>query len=307
MQQLKPARLPTRKSLQYENCRILGPDGKPLATCGIKKVRWYLDRQLAEVVEEAPHIAIKLKFTPRGSGHADDQYYLSDKDNRCVVCGQEGEYLRHSIVPHCYRQHFPPAMKSHLSHDVVLLCVGCHQICNMLDQRKMAELGQRYGAPLEDEARRFKVDRQLAQVRSAGKALASRSAAGKIPAARVQQLRQVILCHFGVTEWRAELANLALAVEPKRQDESWESHASVVVAAIVSGGRQQQQQQQQAAGADQQQQDVQMDAALGEFIRDWRRHFLAAMQPKFLPPFWSVDARVKNSSGTDMPPPCPKP
>jgi hypothetical protein len=38
MQQLKPARLPTRKSAQYENCRILAPDGRPLATCGIKKV-----------------------------------------------------------------------------------------------------------------------------------------------------------------------------------------------------------------------------------------------------------------------------
>jgi hypothetical protein len=37
MQQLKPARLPTRKSLQYENCRILAPDGRALATCGIKK------------------------------------------------------------------------------------------------------------------------------------------------------------------------------------------------------------------------------------------------------------------------------
>lgn len=30
------AGLPTRKSLQYEN--FLGPDGKALATCGIKKV-----------------------------------------------------------------------------------------------------------------------------------------------------------------------------------------------------------------------------------------------------------------------------
>jgi hypothetical protein len=37
LQQLKPARLPTRKSLQYENCRILAPDGRALAMCGIKK------------------------------------------------------------------------------------------------------------------------------------------------------------------------------------------------------------------------------------------------------------------------------
>jgi hypothetical protein len=37
------------------------------------------------------------------SGHADDAYYLSDKANQCVVCGHTGDYLRHSIVPHCYR------------------------------------------------------------------------------------------------------------------------------------------------------------------------------------------------------------
>jgi hypothetical protein len=36
------------------------------------------------------------------------------------------------------------------------------------------------------------------QVRSAGKALLSRSAAGKIPPSRLQQLRQVILSHFDV-------------------------------------------------------------------------------------------------------------
>jgi hypothetical protein len=35
---LKPARLPTRKALQYENCRILSPEGVGLATCGLKKV-----------------------------------------------------------------------------------------------------------------------------------------------------------------------------------------------------------------------------------------------------------------------------
>lgn len=44
------------------------------------------------------------------------------------MCGSEGEYLRHSVVPHCYRQHFPPAMKSHLSHDIVLMCQACHKV-----------------------------------------------------------------------------------------------------------------------------------------------------------------------------------
>ena len=51
-----------------------------------------------------------------------------DKENRCCVCGSAGEYLRHSVVPHCYRQYFPAPMKSHLSHDIVLMCQACHKV-----------------------------------------------------------------------------------------------------------------------------------------------------------------------------------
>jgi len=65
LNKLKPARLPTRKCLQYENCRILSPEGVGLATCGLKKVRWYLERDLAELVSEDPAV-IRLKFTPKG-------------------------------------------------------------------------------------------------------------------------------------------------------------------------------------------------------------------------------------------------
>jgi hypothetical protein len=38
------------------------------------------------------------------------------------------------------------------------------------------------------------------------------------------------------------------------------------------------------------------ESALEEFVKGWRRHFLETMQPQYLPPFWSVDSRVKNSS-----------
>lgn len=50
---------------QYENCRIVSPEGVGLATCGLKKVRWYLDRDLAELVSQDPPV-IRLKFTPKG-------------------------------------------------------------------------------------------------------------------------------------------------------------------------------------------------------------------------------------------------
>jgi hypothetical protein len=39
-------------------------------------------------------------------------------------------------------------------------------------------------------------------------------------------------------------------------------------------------------------------ADIEAFVRGWRAHFLAAMRPRFLPPHWSVDARVANSSHT---------
>jgi hypothetical protein len=43
----------------------------------------------------------------------------------------------HSVVPPCYRQHFPDAMKSHLSHDIVLLCVPCKQTVNTAVHARM--------------------------------------------------------------------------------------------------------------------------------------------------------------------------
>lgn len=31
------------------------------------------------------------------------------------------------MIPGCYRRHFPEALKSHRSHDIVLLCLSCHE------------------------------------------------------------------------------------------------------------------------------------------------------------------------------------
>ena len=51
------------------------PDDAVLCTCSAKKVRWYVERELADVVQEEP-LTARLRFEPRGRGHADDQFYL---------------------------------------------------------------------------------------------------------------------------------------------------------------------------------------------------------------------------------------
>jgi len=44
----------------------------------------------------------------------------------CCVC---------RVVPACYRRCFPAHLKSHRSHDIVLLCVDCHQV--LVDAAKL--------------------------------------------------------------------------------------------------------------------------------------------------------------------------
>lgn len=78
------------------------PDGAVLCTCGAKKVRWYLERGLAVVEAEAP-MTIRLKFEPRGRGHADDEYYLV----RAVAVGWEK--ISYSIVRETCRVKLPMA------------------------------------------------------------------------------------------------------------------------------------------------------------------------------------------------------
>lgn len=53
-------------------------------------------------------------------------FYVQSRKNCCVGCGEEKHYLRYKVIPSCYRRHFPVHMKSHRSHDVVLLCLNCH-------------------------------------------------------------------------------------------------------------------------------------------------------------------------------------
>ena len=90
--------------------------------------RWYIEKDLGVLIQEEP-LRVRLKFEPSGrpEGLA-GEYYLTVKDNVCVVCGQDESYLRKYIVPHEYRKFFPEVMRDHQSHDVLLMCTHCHQV-----------------------------------------------------------------------------------------------------------------------------------------------------------------------------------
>ena len=122
-----------RKAPLYHNVKLEAPDGQQLCVTDIKKAKWYVTKGLGEYVDEN-ETCVRLKFEPAGrpEGPAGD-YYLTDKCNRCVVCGKMESYLRKYIVPHEYRKFFPEVMRDHQSHDVLLMCVHCHQKSNLHD------------------------------------------------------------------------------------------------------------------------------------------------------------------------------
>ena len=51
------------KKAVYENCKMLAPDGVCLSNTDRKKANWYVDKNLAVVVNEDP-FTIKLNFEP---------------------------------------------------------------------------------------------------------------------------------------------------------------------------------------------------------------------------------------------------
>ena len=89
---------------------------------------------------------MRLNFEPSGrpKGQAGD-YYMGAKENKCVVCGQTQNNLRKYIVPHEYRKEFPEVMRDHQSHDVLLMCLNCHQKSNLSDQMLRNQLNEMCG------------------------------------------------------------------------------------------------------------------------------------------------------------------
>lgn len=116
------------------------PDGEPLCTMDKAKATWYQKKGLAIMVSETP-LRMRLTFEPSGRAVGNPgKYDLLEKENRCVVCGTSENLSRKFIVPKEYRKFFPTVMKSHSSHDILLLCSSCHRTSSMEDNQLRTKL-----------------------------------------------------------------------------------------------------------------------------------------------------------------------
>ncbi|PRW59440.1 DNA damage checkpoint isoform A [Chlorella sorokiniana] len=137
------------KNTVYENCQMFSQDGELLCHTDRRKLEWYLKKGLAEKVSDDP-LSVRLTFQHQtGDQQAGtSEFYSVKKSNQCVACGEQGHYLRYRVVPSCYRRAMPVRLKSHRSHDIVLLCVSCHELAHAASEKLKRQVAQELGVPL---------------------------------------------------------------------------------------------------------------------------------------------------------------
>jgi len=237
----------------YGNCQVFSPDNILIFRCDEKKAYWYIDRDLGEIIDNDP-LKVRLTFEPNGLGNHDKDFGLSEMSNSCVVCGCEDFLTKHHVVPSCYRKHFPLELKSHNFHDVLSICVDCHEEYERHADKLKLEIGKQYNSPINGI-----VENDISLTKCVGIARAIINV-DTIPKKRIKVMRDTIKEFLGIkrlTKNRLEkLSNVKSGTIVKK------SHGEIVVEQIVD---------------------------IEEFIQLWRTHFVDIMEPKHLPENWKID------------------
>lgn len=258
--------LHARRTILYGNYHILSPEGEVMFHCNNQKALWYLNRGLVEVVSANPPI-LKFKFIPGGPGHTNDAYYITPKVNQCVVCGSEVGLNRHHVVPSLYRRYMGLEIKSHSYHDVLLLCLECHENYEVEADKLKLKIAAEYGVPLSaryhiDTGEEYRYDTSADTAIKAAHALLKHSE--KIPASRRIELTESIVAYLGHEPSQEEISQLSKRGFPKaRKSHDYMDHGEIVVRRLGSL------------------------EAFQAFTERWREHFLLTMQPRHLPANWS--------------------
>lgn len=226
---------------------------------------------MAIVRSEDPY-SIQLTFEPAGRPVGDvGKYYTIEKENKCVVCGKDESLIRKNVVPRDYRKHFTNVMKDSCSHDVLLLCLNCHQLSNMSDLRLRQKLAEMCDAPIQDGSNtKFLEIDHLKRLKSASKALLYNG--HMIPEDRKKTLENEILKHLpDENEVNVELLQEYAEINIYKENDNYVAHGKKVVEHFITGS----------------------GGGLTQLERLWRIHFLQIMKPKYLPELWSVDHNVQ--------------
>lgn len=246
----------------YGNCQVVWDDIL-MFRCDKKRADWYLKtldkntgETIGELLSEDPY-TVRLKFKPKGLGNHDKEFGLTEMDNRCVSCGTEEYLTRHHVVPYCYRRFFPLSLKSHNFHDVLALCVSCHEKYERNADKLKEQLAVEYKAPISGETIENK---DIIKCIKISTTLLNDGI--KVPKSRARRLRKYLRDRFNLkrlTRDKIEEIASTKVVVIKR------THGEIVMSQIS---------------------DIQ------SFVEMWRNHFVDNNDCTYLPKNWSIKNRL---------------
>ena len=283
----------------YDSCKMLAPDGQQLCFCDSKKMSWYIERNLAELVSKDPPV-FRLIFEPNARGCVDENlqssnFYIESRDNCCVICGKKENYLRFHVIPILYRSCFPENLKSHKSHDVVLLCIECHEKARKVYEKKKEEISIKYGVPLNimsDEKNNYL---KVTQFKKKCKILLDNKKKSLPDTAKIKLKKNVIeMFNFLVKNMEefknfVDKNNIKCENEGDINDEFLNTFCYKFNIDIIDTPEGKRNLHGKLV--------IEKVKDLKEFIMEWRQFFLDSFKPKFLPKEWSVKHEIVRTFG----------
>lgn len=245
----------------FDNNLIQAPDGTNLSRCSVKKARWYLSQGLAEIISENPNV-IRLKFEPSGRKGLDDPLLLAGKPNLCVVCGSTDHLSRHHIIPYCFIRHMQIEYKADIIRDIFPVCRCCHDAYEIKANEKKYQMAKEAGIPLHGIP-----SEEMKKVRRAtGSAIALLKHKDKMPLNKRIELEENIIKFLNKNQITEEdlmsLKNYSIIMR-----DDYVSFSKYIAQSMND---------------------------YNEFAKDWRKHFVTTMKPKYMPKEWNVDRKTEN-------------
>lgn len=239
----------------YESFEMLHPSGEFMAFVSSKRANWYIKKDLADWTSEKQ---FKLRFAPKGDGKKDMPFYTQRLENRCVVCGYDGDDLnKHHVVPYVFRSRFPSSYKENNHHDVLITCIDCHE-------------------KYENHAMNFKVK----LVKDAGIVMNHKMSAAEKFNRKIMSAKNVIN--------KINSGDIPIGKMPKEKYlELFELSKMAAVPVDIAS---------HTFWADELMKKINSEEDLFSFVKIWRQHFLDYAKPKFLPEHWSVEHPLERSS-----------
>ena len=283
----------------YDSCKMLAPDGQQLCFCDFKKMTWYLERNLAKLISNDPPV-FKLIFEPNARGCVDENlkssnFYIESRTNCCVICGKTENYLRFHVIPILYRSCFPENLKSHKSHDVVLLCLSCHERARKVYEQKKEEISKRYNVPLNVMSDGKNNYLKLIQFIKKCKVI-KKNKNKSLPEIAETKLKKNLKETFDtLMENSQEFKNFVEKnkIICNKEDDIDDNFLNIFCDKFIVDDKNIPEGKKNLHGK----LVIEKVKDLKEFIMEWRQFFLDSFQPKFLPKEWSVKHEIVRTFG----------